>query len=346
MKRPKTEADIRHTLLRVGMIAPKHNIAEKINMLSYFSGIDGECYSKNRRYDVVLFLNVTEELFYIKRNTDVKAIVWASEPMYTFPLNYNPDLLSLADYYMGYRNFAGNRLQGVYKHNLTPVCFQNTVDTAFPKSIAENRDYNFCIFARHDPNIRKLIGEKVSNGHRSILAGPLFGNHVQNKLDTQRRCRFEFITENDVNDYYVSEKLGHALLAGCVPVYWGGGDASVLYPQELFINMRDFCNEQGVPNLDAVISHCLSPGVYDRYFSAIKKKAADVIRERFTVEVAFTQPIQSFFDELLNQKWRSTRYSSNWHKQAVLHTLKMGVSRVWIAKYVYNWFRSFCTNRT
>src|SRR5262245_19118100 len=138
----------------------------------------------------------------------------------SYTYNYDPLLLKRSDRYMGYANFAGSDYSGKYERYTFPVATEEVIKREFPISMKAHRDADFCTFANHDPNIRLEIARALEE-HRSILAGPLFGSRVESKLAIQRRSRFEFITENAINDYYVSEKLGQAILGGCVPVYYG-----------------------------------------------------------------------------------------------------------------------------
>lgn len=46
-------------------------------------------------------------------------------------------------------------------------------------------------------------------------------SHLTGKLDFLRSYRWQITPENSRCDGYITEKLGHALLAGVVPIYWG-----------------------------------------------------------------------------------------------------------------------------
>lgn len=273
--------------------------------------MEGEPYRRGRPYDLVWFLNVTEELRIIKGHTDTKTLVVGMEPLFMYPPNYDADLLRLSDRYMGYRNFADPGYAGTFERFTFPVYPRDRVRAEFPLSLKAERDHDFCIFATHDPNIRRALGD-AAGAHRSILAGPLFENRVPDKLSVQRRCRFGLISENDINDYYFSEKLGDSLAAGCVPVYYGCTRIKERLPPELFIDMSDFPGADGSPDIKRVIEHCLSPGVYETHFQAIAAGALELLAEDLSTETCLIEPVQQFVDDLNASGWRSTRGSWQW----------------------------------
>lgn len=245
--------------LRLGLIAVKNSIEEQIDLLSFLSNVDAEPYCRGRRYDLVWLFNVSPELRWIEAHTDAKTIVTAMEPNFMYPPNYDPDLLALTDRYLGDRNFASAAFCGQFETLLFPAYSRKHVEEIVAASTDSVRDMDFCIFARHDPNLRLALADAAGK-YRSIAAGPLFGERVESKHTIQRRCRYELITENDINDYYCSEKLGHALAAGCVPVYWGGSDIKPRLPAGIYVDMADFMVAESngysllwvVPKLDAI----------------------------------------------------------------------------------------------
>ena len=297
--------------LRVGLIAVKNTPEEELWLLSFLQGVEAESYRRGCRYDLVWFLNVTPELRFIKKHTDIQTLVVGMEPEFMYPLNYDADLLSFADRYMGYRNFASETFRGKFEPYTFPIYPKAEIVKQVSLSKESPRDHDFCLFATHDPNVRKALGIEAGR-YKSILAGPFFKNWIPDKPDVQRRCRYELITENDINEYYFSEKLGAALTAGCVPVYWGCQRIKKKIPSDLFIDMSDFAGADGVPDVGKVIEHCMTPGIYEKYFSAIKSKAQDFLIERFSIETCLTDPMQRFIDELNASGWRAEKYSLIW----------------------------------
>jgi hypothetical protein len=302
--------------LRVGLIAPKNSPAEKMWLLGYLRDVATEVYIPGRNYDLVWFLNVTPELPLIKAHTDSKVFAVCMEPNAKYPLNYAPEVLRLADRYMGYRNFSGRQDPEFYQQFVFPVVPRDVIREEFPRSINADRDFDFCLFATHNPNIRSQAG-RIASRYRSFLGGPLFGNPVDDKLSAERRCRFEIISENDINDYYFSEKLGAALLAGCVPVYYGCRKIKKHVSPDLFIDMHDFATTSGIPDLEGVVAYCMRPGVYGRYFEAIRCRAQDVLLKQFTIESCLIEPVQAYLDRLVKEGFRSRRVPLGWRWRGI-----------------------------
>lgn len=293
-------------MLTVGIIAEKNTLEEIQWISSYLEHAVCEPYSRSSLYDLVIFLNVTKEILYIKKHTQAKVIVVCMEPMFIYPPNYDSNLLNLADRYIGYQNFAGSGYQGLFEPFVFPVYAKEQIINDFPVSLASERTHDFCIFATHDPNIRRHLGTSAGS-HNSILAGPLFNNRVLDKRSIQRACRYELITENDINDYYMSEKLGAALVAGCVPVYWGCRSVGKHVPSGMIVDMQDFLGPEGVPDVDRVIAHCMKPGVYESHYRRIKDYAYDWLIEHLSLETCLIDPLQRFIDDINLSGWRAKK---------------------------------------
>lgn len=64
------------------------------------------------------------------------------------------------------------------------------------------------------------------------------------KLTLLGGYRFSLAFENTVAPYYVTEKIWHAIHAGCVPVYWGTGSTiSELFPDGSYVDASQFDSE-------------------------------------------------------------------------------------------------------
>ena len=55
---------------------------------------------------------------------------------------------------------------------------------------------------------------------------------------------FLFAAENDIADYYHTEKVFHGLMSGTVPVYWGGDTIDDYVPDDSVIKVRSFSSLQ------------------------------------------------------------------------------------------------------
>ncbi|WP_116124943.1 glycosyltransferase family 10 domain-containing protein [Lewinella sp. IMCC34183] len=73
------------------------------------------------------------------------------------------------------------------------------------------------VFARH--------GTVHYGGHFGNTGPPVIGAQWSDKLDFLRQYPFTICPENSDRAGYVTEKLFHAVAAGCVPIYWGAAGA-------------------------------------------------------------------------------------------------------------------------
>jgi hypothetical protein len=312
--------------LSLGLIAPKNTPEFCRLFFNFLKNVHCEIYERGGRYDLVWFLNATEELRFIKQNTTTKTLVVGMEPP-SYVFNYDPSLLRLSDRYMGYRNFAGSDYAGKYESFIFPINSEEVIKREFPLSMEAHRDINFCLFANHDPNIRGEIAQALGK-QSNILAGPFFANRVENKLAVQRRCRFEFITENIINHYYISEKLGQAILGGCVPVYYGCTDIKQKVPPDFFVDLHDFENKSGSIEIAEAIRFCLSSGLHEAKSAEIRKRGYEFLLER-SWENALFKPIQRFIDDLNRAGWRCERRNAVWRYWFIRQWLKRLVRSVY-----------------
>jgi len=112
----------------------------------------------------------------------------------------------------------------------------------------------FCIFVTSNPNSveRNTVFQTVSRYKKVDSAGRLFSNMEvvaggpggaggqQKKLDLYRDYKFAIVCENKASEGYVTEKLLHAKLAGCIPIYWGDPAVNLEFNSEAFINVCDY----------------------------------------------------------------------------------------------------------
>lgn len=132
---------------------------------------------------------------------------------------------------------------------------------------SKDRD-EFCSFVVTNPysNIRNLFFKKASEykkinsgGHLyNNIGGPLVseggggakGDGV--KLQFLEKHRYNICFENTDEDGYVTEKLLHAKLAGCVPLYWGDKNAKIDFNSESFVNLSGMTLQQMIRTLKSI----------------------------------------------------------------------------------------------
>jgi hypothetical protein len=93
----------------------------------------------------------------------------------------------------------------------------------------------FCIFVASNPScVERNSLYHVLSRYRSVdSAGALYNNIPRlygghggsggqtEKVNFYKNYRFALVCENSMDPGYVTEKILHARLAGCVPIYWG-----------------------------------------------------------------------------------------------------------------------------
>jgi len=72
---------------------------------------------------------------------------------------------------------------------------------------------------------------------------PSFCGSVEDKASVYSVSKFAFCYENTKNlENYITEKIFDAIMAGCVPIYWGANNVSDFIPKECFIDRGLFAN--------------------------------------------------------------------------------------------------------
>jgi hypothetical protein len=65
------------------------------------------------------------------------------------------------------------------------------------------------------------------------------------KLDILQQYHFNLCFENSTTNYYCSEKIWHSIMTGCLPIYYGEGNAIYEdFPRQSFIDYCDFSSPQ------------------------------------------------------------------------------------------------------
>lgn len=154
----------------------------------------------------------------------------------------------------------------------------------------EDKDRFCALLARGDGNgIRTTIKEAVDKIDK-VSCGGLF-MHNDDTLLTEfhdsksawlKRFRFNICPENSDAAGYVTEKLFQAIVAGCVPVYWGSGnqpEPEVVNPDAVIFYTPQ--NDAWLRQIEDLES---SPARWREFASQprLKPTAADAVCEMFT----------------------------------------------------------------
>ncbi len=117
----------------------------------------------------------------------------------------------------------------------------------------------FCAFVVTNPTNKKrndafeLLGQvgHVDSAGRyknnigsDIFAGLGGGGGEEKKVRFLENYRWNITYENSMGEGYVTEKLFHAKIAGCVPIYWGSEIVNEDFDERGFINATNMSDEQ------------------------------------------------------------------------------------------------------
>lgn len=86
---------------------------------------------------------------------------------------------------------------------------------------------------------------EFASEHPEISVGYSKPRHIDTNRSVDLLCKFTFalIVENCDAEGYVSEKIGDAFIAGCIPLYYGNASEHVPIPEDMYINIkRSSCN--------------------------------------------------------------------------------------------------------
>jgi GR25 family glycosyltransferase involved in LPS biosynthesis len=83
----------------------------------------------------------------------------------------------------------------------------------------------------------------VFNNTEWIESGPGGSGGQQAKIKAYEKYKFVIVGENSQTPGYVTEKLLHAKLAGCIPIYWGDPSVHLEFEKGSFLNVADYASE-------------------------------------------------------------------------------------------------------
>lgn len=124
----------------------------------------------------------------------------------------------------------------------------------------------FCCFVASNPNCveRNSLFHMINRYKTVDSAGILYNNTPRinggpggsggqkAKVEFYKEYKFALVVENSGSPGYVTEKLLHAKMAGCVPIYWGDSVVEKEFNQRAFIDVRKFSS------LDSLLTHIKS----------------------------------------------------------------------------------------
>lgn len=272
--------------------APKNTLAEKQYLTSFFPFLRISCQKNifHRRDSLNVFWNVDEKEVIECVEKGIPFMAFALEPPHLLPDNYNWDLLRMAELYASYSQLTTPACINHLKINAPAGDIRLINSLIDARNSLISRDYDFIIFANHDPNIRILISSMIADLNSELL-GPLFKKRVPCKEDYQLRSKYEFITENYISDFYISEKVSQALLAGCIPIYHGSSKIHSIFPPECVIRIDQFGEPNQPETLRLVIDYCIDPENYAKHRNAVLSLGREFFNDNHSFEGCFVGPV-------------------------------------------------------
>ncbi len=136
------------------------------------------------------------------------------------------------------------------------------------------RKTKFCAFVvgnthrntqkRIDFFLRLSRYKQVDSGGRALnnIGGPIPGGLVA-KQNFLRPYKFNICFENKSIPGYTTEKIYEAMLARCIPIYWGSPRINEEFNPKSFLNYFDFPNEEAL--VERITEIDKNPGLYLEY---------------------------------------------------------------------------------
>jgi len=138
-------------------------------------------------------------------------------------------------------------------------------------------------------HMRVESGGRTLRSVRHALMPRAGGTYAEGVADFYRPYKFVLAFENSLGLHYASEKLGTALQAHTVPVYWGNPQIVSYFNPERFINALDF------DSLESLARHVMrvhaDDALYLRYLSVPARTLRQDL-EKFPTDIVY----KNFFD--------------------------------------------------
>ena len=98
--------------------------------------------------------------------------------------------------------------------------------------LSKGRHYFASLISRHDEGgIRMKLINLLNPINKVVCAGTFMNNtnnlkekFNDNKLEFLKQFKFNICPENSRANGYITEKIFEAIISGCIPIYYGGGE--------------------------------------------------------------------------------------------------------------------------
>jgi hypothetical protein len=132
---------------------------------------------------------------------------------------------------------------------LQTLYFQKFYNNIKPQNSISFNNKKFCLIATSPININKIniinflktlqLGEcKNIKEYQELVNESCY--HSQKLMDIFNEYKFVFVSENSINDGYITEKIFNCLFSRTIPIYFGSNKIEYFINKNSFINMNDF----------------------------------------------------------------------------------------------------------
>lgn len=133
----------------------------------------------------------------------------------------------------------------------------------------KNKNKNVSILASNKGlckmhEVRKNLARKLKRDGLADTFGKFDGGAYAVLEDTLKDYRFQFVLENDVTDYYFTEKITNCFAAQTIPIYLGAQKINEFFSPEgiIKISLKD------LDNIEKILAQC-TPQEYERRLPAV-----------------------------------------------------------------------------
>lgn len=156
----------------------------------------------------------------------------------------------------------------------------------------------FCSFLVSNPRATERIQFfNLLNQYKKVDSGGKVLNNIgfnpKDQLSFHLPYKFNICFENESYPGYTTEKILYAMLAGCVPIYWGDPLVHVDFNPRSFVNVSDF------DSYESAIKHIIEIDQNEELYQSYLKEP--YIRTDDATFLAKTK-IVSFFNYIFTQK--------------------------------------------
>lgn len=165
------------------------------------------------------------------------------------------------------------------------------------KLTQKNTNKFCCYVASRHMNFREQFLKKICNYKKVHSAGGAYNNYgsikpgSQAKANFQKDYKFAMALENTAANGYTTEKILHAYMSNCIPIYWGNDNIEQDFNKETMICVRDYGSvEEAIEYIKKVDN---DEELYNSYMNKPIFSKTWIDR--------FTDPEEKFFKNVINE---------------------------------------------